>query len=328
MAVPSGTTLSASRVNAREDLQDIIYDISPVDTPVLSRAKQGTAAAKYHEWNTDELAAAATNAHIEGDDSTATADTATVRPGNRTQILKKTAQVSGSSEAIKKAGYKSQMAYQLKKRMKEIKRDLEKAITGNQATVTGSTTVAATMAGIESYLTSNIAYAAAQGGATTAGYSAGSVSAPVDPTATGAFTESLMRTLAKSCWDNGGEPDYLIVGSFNKQQFSQNFAGIANLYRDTAGMSNAQASVLGAADIYITDFSGQQGVKVVADRFSREQSALFLDFEYLEVCYLRPFVKEDLAKTGDSKKAHIVGEVTLAVSNEKAHGKVVGLTTS
>jgi len=326
MAVPSNTVIAASRTNAREDLQDTIYDISPVDTPVLTMAPRMTARAKYHEWNTDSLAAAAANAQIEGDDATADASSATIRPGNRTQIMWKVPQVSGGAEAIAKAGYRSEMAYQMQKRSKELKRDLEKAITGATGTTTGATATAATMAGIESFLTSNIVYASTQGQATTAGYSSGSVSAPVDPTATGAFSESLLKSLAKSCWDNGGEPDYLNVGSFNKQQVS-GFAGIATLYRDTAPKVGP-AAIIAAADVYVSDFSGQGGIKVMANRFSREQTALLLDFDYLGVAYLRPFQQLQLAKTGDSEKRMILVESTVVVSNEAAHGKVVGLTSS
>ncbi len=324
--MPSNTVIASSRTNAREDLQYVIYDISPVDTPVLTMAPRLTARAKYHEWTTDQLAAAATNAHIDGDDSAANAATATGRPGNRLQILRKTVQVSGSTEAINKAGYRSEMAYQMQKRSKELKRDLERAITGNQGTDAGSTTTPATMAGIESFLTSNIVYAGAQGGATTPGYSAGAVPPPVDPTATGVFSESLLKSLAKSCWDNGGEPDYLNVGSFNKQQVS-GFAGIATLYRDTAPKVGP-AAIIASADVYVSDFSGQGGIKVMANRFSREQTALLLDFDYLGVAYLWPFAQEQFAKTGDSEKRHIVAEATVVVNNEAAHGKIVGLTSA
>jgi hypothetical protein len=327
MAVPSNTIVTAGINGIREDLADAIYDISPIQTPFLSMAPRGKAAARYCEWQVDSLAAATTNAHIEGDDSSANAHTATTRPGNRVQILKKVVAVSGTTEAVNKAGRRSEMAYQLQKRAKEIKRDLEKALTGNSGTTSGSTASAATMAGLESWLTSNIAYAAAQGAATTPGYSSGSVSAPVDPTVTGAFTESLMRNLVKSVFTAGGQADMLIVGPFNKQKVSQNFAGIATLYRDTAPKIGP-ASIIGAADIYVSDFSGQGGIKVIADLFTREQTALLVDFDYVEVAYLRPFMTEQLAKTGDNEKRHILTEVTLKVLNEAAHGKVVGLTTS
>ena len=327
MAVPSNTTLTSGIAGIREDLTDAIYDISPIQTPFLSMAPRGKASARYTEWQVDSLAAAGANAHIEGDDSAADAAVATTRPGNRTQILKKTASVSGTTEAVNKAGRRSEMAYQLQKRSKEIKRDLEKALTGNSGTTSGSTTAAATMAGLESWLTSNIVYAGAQGGATTPGFSSGAVGVPVDPTATGAFTESLMRNLVKSVFTNGGQADMMIVGPVNKQKVSQNFAGIATLYRDTAPKLGP-ASIIGAADVYVSDFSGNGGIKVIADIFSREQTALLVDFDYVEVAYLRPFMTESLAKTGDSEKRHILAEVTLKVLNQAAHGKVVGLTTS
>lgn len=327
MATPANTSLTYGVTGIREDLENAIYNISPTKTPVLTMAPKGNASARYVEWQIDSLAAAAANAHIEGDDSTANAATPTVRPGNRTQILKKTVSVSGTTEAVNKAGRRSEVAYQLLKRGQEIKRDFEKAITGNTGTTQGSTTTAATMAGIESWLTSNVRYASTQGDATTPGYASGAVGAPVDPTATGAFTESLMRSLVKDVYTNGGEPDWLIVGPHNKQQVSQNFAGIATLYRDTAP-STSPASILAAADVYVSDFSGNGGIKVMADLFSREQTALLLDPNYLEVAYLRPFQQQQLAKTGDSEKRHILCEATIKVLNEAAHGKIVGLTTS
>ena len=327
MAVPSNTVVTAGVTGIREDLADAIYDISPIQTPFLSMAPRGKASARYCEWQVDSLAAATTNAHIEGDDSSAGAVTGTTRPGNRVQILKKVVSVSGTTEAVNKAGRRSEMAYQMQKRAKEMKRDLEKALTGNSGTTSGSTTAAATMAGLESWLTTNIAYAGAQGGATTPGYASGAVSAPVDPTATGAFTESLMRTLVKNVFTAGGQADMLIVGPVNKQRASQNFAGIATLYRDTAPKIGP-ASIIGAADVYVSDFSGNGGIKIIADLFSREGTALLVDFDYVEVAYLRPFMTESLAKTGDSEKRHILTECTLKVLNEAAHGKVVGLTTS
>lgn len=327
MAVPSNTVLTPGITGIREDLADAIYDISPTKTPFLSMAPRGKARARYVEWQIDSLRAATTNAHIEGDDSTASARTATTRPGNRVQILKEVIAVSGTTEAVDKAGRRSEMAYQLQKASKEAKRDLEKALTGNSGTTSGSTTTAATMAGMESWLTSNIVYAAAQGGATTPGYSSSAVAAPVDPTATGALTESNMRSLVLSCYQAGGEPDVMLLGPVNKQRASQNFAGIATLYRDTAPKMGP-ASIIGAADVYVSDFSGNGGIKIVADLFSREQTALLVDFDYVEVAYLRPWMTEQLAKTGDSEKRHLLTECTLVVRNQAAHGKIVGLTTS
>lgn len=322
MAVPANTVIASSRTNAREDLQNAIYDISPAETPVVTMAKVTSAYAKYHEWNEDELAAVATNAHIEGADSTADAAAATTRPGQRMQILKKTVSVSGSTEAVKRAGVTGEMAYQLKKRGRELKRDLEKAVTGNQGTTSGSTTTAATMAGLESYITT-VEYAGAQGGATTPGYSSGSVGVPVDPTATATLAESMVKALQRSLYDNGSGADCLVVGPFNKQQASQNLTGIATLQRDI-GM-NQKAAVLATFDVWQGDFGD---VKVIPNRFSREQTALLLDADYLQLAYLRPMTTEDLAKTGDSTKKHIICEAGIVPTSTKAHGKIVGLATS
>lgn len=328
MAVPGNTVVSSSRTNKREDLSNVIADISPTETPVLTLIKSGSATARYHEWLTDSLANAALNKHEDGDNDAADASSATVRLGNRTQIMKKTCSVSGSAEAIDKAGYASEMAYQMQKRSKEIKRDCEKSITSNQALVVGAAGTASQMAGIESYLTSNIVYGGTNAGAANPGFNTanGTVVAPTDPNNTGAFTEPKLKALVKSCWDNGGEPDILVAGGFNRQAVSA-FSGIASLYRDTAPKLGP-ASIIASADIYVSDFSGNGGIKVVADRHSRASVALLLDPEYLQMSWLRPFESYELSKQGDSEQRTIIAEGCIQVSNEAAHGKAVGLTTS
>lgn len=322
MAVPANTVVASSRTNAREDLQDAIYDISPTDTPIVTMAKRTTAHAKYHEWNEDELASPGVNAHIEGDDSTADASTATTRPGQRMQILKKTPSVSGSTEAIKKAGYSSEMAYQLEKRSKEAKNDLDYAASRNSGTTAGSTTTAATMAGLESYITT-VAYAGAQGAATTPGYSTGAVGVPVDPTATATLTESMVKTLQKSLYDNGADPDCLVLPPFSKQRASEGFTGVASLERNIS--ASDRAVVLARIDVWQGDFGD---VKIIPSRHVRDSVGLLLDSEYLQIAYLRPWMTEDLAKTGDSTKKHIIAECGIVPTSTKAHGKIVGLAAS
>ena len=328
MAVPAQTVQTLTRTNMREDLEDAIYSLDPVATPILSMAKKMTATAKYHEWNTDELAAAASNKHVEGDNDAADASTATVRPGNRLQILKKTASTSGSVASVDLAGTRSEMAYQMAKRSKELKRDLEFAISRNTGTVTGNgTNTAAQMAGIEAYITTNVEFANNNTGYAAGGFSNGAVTAPTDPTsAAGVLAETKLTSLVASCWTNGAEPDVLITGAFNRQKVST-FDGIATLYRDTAPKIGP-ASIIASADIYVSDFSGQGGIKIMADRFMRPETVLLLDFEYLGVAYLRPMQSYELGKTGDSEQRTILCEATVQVSNEKAHGKILKCTTS
>jgi hypothetical protein len=140
MAVPTGTYQTYQQIGLREDLTDAIYDISPTDTPFLQRCARVKAKARTYEWQKDSLLAAAANAHVEGDDSTIInghTSVPTVRLNNKTQIFKKIMQVSGTAEAVDKAGRDSEVAYQLMKRGKEIKRDIEFALTQNQASSPG-----------------------------------------------------------------------------------------------------------------------------------------------------------------------------------------------
>jgi hypothetical protein len=113
MAQLSNTFETFDAVGGREDLQNVIYDISPTDTPFMSSIGTGAASAVKHEWQTDSLAAAASNAQIEGDDSPSAALSATSRVFNYTQISYKPVMVSGTQEAVDNAGRNSELAYQI-----------------------------------------------------------------------------------------------------------------------------------------------------------------------------------------------------------------------
>lgn len=321
MAVPAGTTTEFDIVGDREDLEDIIFDISPVETPFASNAKKGGADRTYAEWQTDALAAAAANANLDGDDSSPNTITATLRLGNYTQILKKTVQVSGTTEAVDKAGRESELAYQLAKRGKELKRDLEYALCQNTVAVAGSSATARQMAGIERWIATNKDHNT--DGTTPVTTSGAPTTDLTDGTTVRTFTEALLKAVLASVWDEGGDPTTLMVGKYNKQ-IASGFSGIATLYRDTAPKIG-QAEIIGAADVYVSDF-GQ--LAIVPNRFMRGRTAAVIDWDYWEVSALRPFFKEKLAKTGDSEKWHIVGEYTLKALNEKASGKIADLVVA
>lgn len=314
MAQPSGTYSSYDAVGNREDLTNIIYDVSPTDTPVMSALPRTKATATNHEWQTDSLASAsAANAVIEGDDATTDASTATTRLGNRTQILDKVAQVTGTQEAVSKAGRKSEMAYQMEKRMKEIKRDIEAAICDNGAYVAGNDTTARELAGFPAWLTTNTSFGATGADPTTIGSTA-----RTDGTQR-AFTEELLKAVLQDCFTNGGNPTMAVVGAFNKRKASE-FTGSA-----TRMDRSEDKKLYAAIDVYVSDFGE---VKFVPDRFSRSRDCLLIDPEFAAVAYLRPFQTVDLAKTGDTVRKQILTELTLEVKNEAAHGGVYDLTTS
>lgn len=310
-------------VGQREDLSDVIYNISPTDTPVMSSIGKTKATAVNHEWQTDSLAAATTaNALVEGADATSATMSPTTRLGNLTQIVGKTIQVSGTLESVDKAGRKSEKAYQLAKASAEIKRDIETIINANQAAVAGNgTNTARKMSSLLSFIKTNTSVGA---GTTTAGADPTTigVSARVDADTTRTFTEAMLKEVVREVFSSGGTPSVLLVSPALKQTVS-GFTGLAAT-RYQAPVSG-QATILAGADIYQSDF-GQ--ISIVPNRFMRTRDALLLDPEYAALAYLRPFQTIELAKAGDSDKTQILAELTLEVRNEAAHGGAFDLNAA
>lgn len=300
-----------------EDFQDVIFDISPEETPLVSMAKKMKASAVLHQWQTDTLEAAGDNRKAEGLDATFGTLAATTVLGNYCQISSKFVQVSETYDAVKKYGRKSQLAYELVKAGKALKRDMEYAAVRNQASSAGAGAAGTprSSAGFESWITNRVA-ATASSTHTTPGYASGTVVAPTDGTQ-GTFVESDLIDALELAWLDGGEPSKILMSSVNKQRFSA-FAGIATKYNEVKG--KAQGIITGAADIYVSDFGNHT---VHLDRFMRDQAVLCIDPEYVGIATLRPMKKTQLAKTGDSEKWQINTEWTLAMLNPDAHAKVV-----
>ena len=306
-------------IGNREDLTDVIYNISPTDTPFMSSVGKTKATAVYHEWQTDALAAAvANNAAVEGADATSLTVTPTARVGIRTQISTKTVQIAGTQESVDKAGRKSEKAYQLAKASSELKRDMEKTLLSNNVAAAGDSSTARTLGGLQAWLGTN----AVLGSGGTAG--SGGTTARVSGT-DAAFTEAMLKSAVKQAFVQGGNPSVLMVTPTQKQVVS-GFAGIAE--QRYQAPSNAPTTIVGAADVYLSDFGT---LSVVPNRFMTADSgdggevAFVLDPEYAAVAYLRPFQTNELAKTGDSEKTQLLVEYTLEVKNEKAHAIIADL---
>jgi hypothetical protein len=316
--MPTYTRFDA--VGAREDLSDVIYNISPQDTPIMSSIGKTSAKAVYHEWQTDALASVNTsNALVEGADATAATLSATTRIGNYTQIVGKTVQVSGTLEAVDKAGRKSEKAYQLAKASAELKRDIEGIITANQGQSAGNSSTARVMGTLLSYIKTNTN----KGSGTTAGADPTTigVSTRTDGT-TRTFQESMLKDVIAKVFTSGGTPSVLMVSPALKQVVSA-FTGLAqHRYNSNTG---GDVTILAGADLYQSDFGVLQ---IVPNRFMRTRDALVLDPEYAALAYLRPFQTIELAKSGDSEKTQILAELTLEVKNEAAHGGIFDLSAS
>lgn len=307
----SGTT--GVGLGNREDLSDIVYDISPTDTPLLSALPRAKATAVLHEWTTHALAAAAANEAIEGDDATIKAASPKTRLNNRCAISTKTAGVTGTQQVVDKVGMQDALAEEVGYNLAEVKRDIEYMLHLNQAKVAGNDSTARKSAGLPTWF-------AASGNISTSGTAATGDGTDTQTQGTQrAFTETLLQTVSQSCFSNGGKPTMLDVSPFNKRQVS-GFSGNV-----TRHVTASEQKLINSIDVYEDDFNK---LKVVPNRFALARNALLIDPEYMAIAYLRGFRTMDLAKTGDSEKKQVLAEWTLEVRNPLAHGLVADLTTS
>ena len=317
MAIASNTFLTYSAKGIREDLSNVIYNISPEETPFVSNVGKGSISNVVFDWQTDALAAAAANAQLEGDETAYDAVTATVRLQNYAQISRKSVIISGTEEKVNKAGRKSELAYQIAKRGAELKRDIEFGCLNNQAAVAGDSTTARQTGSLQAFLKTNTNKAS---DGTDPVYTTIPNDARNDGTQR-AFTEAMLKDVIQQVWTEGGMPKMLLVGPYNKTVVS-GFAGIAET---RIAATNKPTTIIAAADVYVSDFGA---VSIVPSRFQRERDAFVVDPEYASIDYLRPMQTMDMAKTGDADKKLMLAEWGLRVKTEKAHGIIADLTTS
>jgi hypothetical protein len=312
MAVIANTYLTFSAVGNREDLVDTIYNISPTDTPFQSLIGKVKASAVLHEWQPDTLAAPAANAQLEGDDiGSFGAVTPPSRAQNRCQISYKNVIVSGTQDAVSKAGRKQEIVYQLMKRGKELRRDMEFILTQNQAPAVGGAGTARQLRPLCGWYATNV-----QRGA---GGASGTTSAAATDGTPRALTETMVKQAIQSAWTQGGDPDTLMCGPFNKTVISA-FTG-----NSTRMQEAGDKKLVAAIDVYVSDFGTH---KVVANKFSRDRDLHVLTSELWALAQLRPIQSVDLAKTGDAEKGMVLAEYTLEARNEAGSAIVADLATA
>jgi hypothetical protein len=321
VSVPSNTFQTFTQKNIREDLIDAIYNVDPFKTPFLNMAKRATAKQTNHEWDTDSLAAQnLSNAAVEGDDPTPQNVTPTARMGNYTQISTKTVSISGTSEAVIAAGGSNKMGYQLLKKSKELKRDMEGILTYNQAKNAGSSTTARLLAGLPAWLQQNTVFqtggtpSGANPAVASNGWTDGSQTR-VYNSVTQTVTENQVKQVLQKCFNSSGDcPEYALMSSVNKQNFSA-FSGNGTRFNEVQ-----DKTLRTVVDVYESDFGD---VKLVPDIFlAHSGDIFFINQNFVRVAYLRPFQTIPLAKTGDSTKKELLVEYTLQMGNEHAHGAI------
>jgi hypothetical protein len=312
----------------------MIFNISPMDTWMLSNAKRVKVTNTTHQWLTDSLASAsATNAQLEGDDATFTTATTAVLYSNQTQIARKTIDVSRTADTVKKYGRGETFAYEMAKKMKEIKRDVEATLLSNNASTAGSVATARVAAGLAAMIggplgAGNRVIAGSGTTSTVPGYASGQWAASVDGTAAAltALTETHLKSALEAAWTDGGDPSVILVSPFQKARIAtfggaQAFAGFYNPQAKAV-----QGAVVGAVDVYVSDFGA--GHKVILSRYMPAGRVFCVDPDYVAVGFLDSFKVEQLAKTGDGTKGMIVCEFTTVVQNPDAHAQIIGATTS
>jgi hypothetical protein len=251
---------------------------------------------------------------IEGDDATADASTATARRYNYMGISDKVAIVSGTQEVVKKAGRSSEMAKQMAKRSKELKKDQEAILLANQAAAIGTDTTARNVAGAQAWIKSNINKAADATACTGDG-----TDIHTDGTAR-ALEESFIEAALADAWDNGGNPTMGICGKFQKRKIAA-FSGSSTKTQD-----GSSKKVVNTVDMYVDPLGNE--IKFVPCRQAPTDVVFMFDMEMVKMAVLRDYTTQDLAKTGDSIKKQILTEYTLEMCNEAAHAIVTDLTTS
>lgn len=318
MAQPINTLSSYDVEGIREDLADIIYDISPEETPFLTAAAKTRASNTYHEWQTESLRASADNAHIQGDDTTAEARTPTSRIGNYTQIFKNAVVIPDTDMALDKAGRAGEMAHQVAKIAKEQKLDIEKALFANQARVAGSNVTPARLAGVPAWLATNTDFQSGGGGADPTG---DGTDARTDDSTPTAFSQTKFDSVAQAMWISGGKPQTCYLSAF-QMDVALGFVGNNN---QRANVTATNGKVVNYMAMYVTPW-GTVDFKMT--RENRGRDVFIMQDDMWAVAQLRPMKNVALAKTGDSERRQVTTELTLVSRNEAASGGIFDNTTS
>lgn len=292
-----------TQLRQAEDVQDEIYNISPVDNPFCSMARTIQANGKIHEWTEDILQPTGKNAAVEGAAAGADESQPVVELQNYCQIMTKVAEITGTMEIVDKYGRDSEMAYQLELRYGELANDEESAAvgdaggTGRQVAVPGDSSTAREFASFPEQLDASVKVSAA--GHTT--------------------TDQLEATLLAAhlaTYKHGGNPGYALTDPLTAGYFA-NFALAAGRQRDIRN----ERMLVNVIDLYVSTYGE---LDVVLDRnmttaTDADNCILGVDFNYAATPVLRATRDWPIAKQGDSDKRQILRESTIAALNTKAH---------
>ena len=323
------STDTYDQIGIREDLSDSIWDISPEEVPFSSNCKRVSVDNTFFEWQTDALAAVSGTTAVEGADASLAPSSPTVRLGNYTAIIEKNAVTSGTLEATDRAGRAREMAYQIIKRGKEIKRDLEHQTVGlNRAYNAGTNAVARISATYSSWMDTNEVGTPGAAGANRGTGGAAPVTVASTAATDGtqrAFTEEMLGGVIDAIYTSGGNPNIIMANTFNKRKITQ-FSGNTS-QGGTAGNTtheNTDKKIINAVSVYESDYGT---MSVVPNRFLRSRDVLVYERSFWMIGTLRGMTNKELARTGDAEKRQVLMECGLCANNEASSGIISDLTT-
>lgn len=282
----------------REYLSNEITNISPTETPLLTRFGKVKAKSVIHDWLTDSLANAAENKAIEGADYSFTKPAARTRLTNYTQIVQTKVEVSDTQRAVDTAGIEDEFAYQMAKKLKEHARDIEYSLvngTGNS----GASGTAREMKGVLAWLTTNVETGTGTG--------------------TEYLTETMFNDLLQAIWDQGGMPSTAYANGYQKRKISAFTGG------STKNVNATEKEIVAGVDVYDSDFGR---IRIVPHRHMTSTVVAVLDDSLWKVANLRPTQRVDVSKIGSATRAVIETELTLEARNQAGSGQITGLKTS
>ena len=241
------------------------------------------------------------NAALEGDDAPSPRFTTRLRRSNYTQIFTATVEVSGSQLAAKQAAVADELDYQKQERLRELLRDLENCVingTSPASTPEGSASTRRTMRGIIP-----------------------AISTTIDDAGGAALTESRLNAVMRGIWEqSSGGVDTIVVGGLQKRAINQFIAS-------SRGYDARNTRFRDMVSVYESDF----GVcRVVLSRWVPRDAVLLLDSSRIDVLPLtgRSFHYKPLATTGDRTTGQVLGEYTVELLNENAHGMIRNLAVA
>ena len=321
----------------KEDISSIIFNLDPEECPVLSNAGRRDVHNTLFQWQTENLpASASTNKHIEGakihdTDAELDASTATTLLNNYTQISWRNATVAGSLQKVSQHAKSQEMAHQMALRSKQLKIDLEKSILSHNPAIVGSSSAARQTESLPHMIgrlgTAGSAWAstdtsiyignAAGGGAATVVATSNTGAHTASTTAAGSLdvmTEARFMGVANGVWDNGGNLDTVLCNGAIKREISD-FAG-----RGASQIIVSPETVANNVTLVQTDFGD---CKIMMDRHMAVTNGVdvgFVDWDYLNIAFLRPFTRQTLAKLGDADVENLLCEWGVMMSNAQAFG--------